>query len=324
MRGPRISYPGAVLHVYNRFVDKHPFFKTPEDYTLVLDLLFEIAETFEISVYAYAIMPNHFHFIMQTHSGELSRFFCRVFSRVAKTLNKRHERSGHLFQGRTKSLIIQNEKYFHTAVAYVLLNPMRAGLSRDILAYRWSSAAAMLANDVPLDRERLLEFLFSTSRVSPQRVRTWLKGLVPEQNGADYDAVRRGGFIADSDFRQQVLYRLERRKQQRGGLRRKTDRMRVDCSWREITDRVNRYVAEHEELMPWTDSKRAKRFCAWYVAVCRCGWKLEKLRTECREAGAPLSRYAMAIKRIDSNQKKRVFARKVCRYVINEIANVKK
>ena len=81
LRGPRISYPHAVLHVINRFVDRHPFFQEPKDFELFLDIYFEVAKSFGMMTYAYCLMPNHFHIVLETPSGELSKFLQRFLTK---------------------------------------------------------------------------------------------------------------------------------------------------------------------------------------------------------------------------------------------------
>jgi len=144
MRGPRITYPNAVFHIINRFVDKHPFFKTDEDYKTFLNIYYEIAKYYQIKTFSYCIMPTHFHYVIQTITGEISKFLQRFLTTSAQTLNRKYERTGHLFQGRTKTLIVQTELYFETVVKYVLLNPVKAKIVKNIFEYPYSSANDLL------------------------------------------------------------------------------------------------------------------------------------------------------------------------------------
>jgi REP element-mobilizing transposase RayT len=143
-RGPRISYPNAVFHVINRFVDRHPFFRTRTDYLTFLDIYFDVAGTFGLWTYSYDLMPNHFHFVLETPSGEISKFLQRFLTRAVQHLNAKHGRVGHLLQGRTKTLLVEKDRYLSTVIGYVLLNRVRAGLAPDVFSDPYNSANELL------------------------------------------------------------------------------------------------------------------------------------------------------------------------------------
>jgi REP element-mobilizing transposase RayT len=324
-RGPRVSYPHAVFHVINRFVDRHPFFKVEEDYSQFLETYFETAATFGIWTYAYDLIPNHFHIVLETPSGEISRFLQRFLTEAVQRLNRRHKRIGHLMQGRTKTLLVQTDCYFHTVLGYVLLNGVRAGLARDVFSDPRNSVKEMFGRDSSrLARGPLWEYLFG--REFDQRhvdreirlCRTWLKGLDVEQNVADFRAGHKGGFLSTDTFRKKVLKMTERRKSGVGNCsRRKTDRHRKRWSWTEIRDAAERAVAGTKWRGMWRNHEAAVRHLRWYIAVAGAGWKYETVRVYEESPGLSHSRYAVAIHAIRTSPQKKNLAEKAVQLCLN-------
>jgi putative transposase len=113
-----------------------------EDYRIYLELMGEWCTAHEVEIWAYCLMPNHVHLIAVPHSADgLRRAIGEVHRRYTRAVNFREGRRGHLWQGRFASFVL-DEPYLLTAVRYVELNPVRAGLIKAPSGYRWSSAAA--------------------------------------------------------------------------------------------------------------------------------------------------------------------------------------
>lgn len=313
MRGPRISFPGAYVHAINRFVDKHPFFRSPDDYALFLQEMRRAANAFAIEILAYVIMPNHFHLLLRTGSGELSRFFCRFLSAVARRLNKRYQRTGHLFQGRTRSFIIQDERYFLTALRYVLLNPVRAGLASGIYDYPWSSAREMVGRSMHIDRPALLIALGMPVAVGGSGIFRRLSEISADDSARQYAEARRGGFIAEERYRKEVLQKTERRRENRVGERRKADRLATDTNLAELEAAIHAAISCVKLVPPWRNRNIFRRDALWYIAYRFYGWKLSRLRSEAGEPGVALSKYAMAIRRIDGDARKLAYMRAIAK-----------
>ena len=105
----RIEYPGACYHVMNRGNQRGVVFRRDSCYTNFLELMGRYTKEFAVTVYAYCLMPNHFHLYLQTQDANLSRFMQALLGEFTITSNRRFRRSGHLFQGRFKSPLIDPE-----------------------------------------------------------------------------------------------------------------------------------------------------------------------------------------------------------------------
>ncbi len=138
-RRPRIEYPGALYHVMSRGVEKRKTFMDDCDRRAFLRVLGEIVAMRVLIIHAFCLMPNHFHLLTETPQGLLARWMQLLLGDFAQRFNYRHQRVGHLFQGRYKAILVEDGDYFLECSRYIHLNPSRAGIARTPELYRWSS-----------------------------------------------------------------------------------------------------------------------------------------------------------------------------------------
>ncbi len=152
-RPPRVHIPGLTQHVVQRGNNRTDIFRSACDYECFLLTVREAAIRFELKIHAYALMTNHIH-MMVTPSSEtgLPRAMQAIGRRYVPYFNQRYARTGGLFQGRYRSVVVDDESYWITCMRYVELNPVRAGLVDIPDAYRWTSyhAHALEAPDLLL------------------------------------------------------------------------------------------------------------------------------------------------------------------------------
>ena len=141
-RPHRIDYPDTFYHVLSRGNEKRPIYYEPEDYMKFLELLGKTTEKFHVEIHAYVLMENHYHLLIRTRQANLSRAIQWLGVTYTGWLNRRHNRSGHLFQGRFKSFLIEDDRYFTAMCYYIHGNPVRAGIVEEVTAYPWSSGRA--------------------------------------------------------------------------------------------------------------------------------------------------------------------------------------
>lgn len=146
-RGPRLDVEGAVHHVMARGIERCDVFRDDGDREDLLGRLALLAPRLGLSVYAWSLMPNHFHLLVRSGKPGLSACMRRLQTGYAVAFNRRHRRSGHLFQNRFKSILVEEEPYLLELVRYIHLNPLRAGLVRGMRgldAYPWSGHAVLM------------------------------------------------------------------------------------------------------------------------------------------------------------------------------------
>ncbi len=138
----RVEFPGAVYHVMARGNERKDIFRDDRDRQRLLDALAATVEQFGLRVYAYCLMPNHYHLIVGTPRGNLSRAMAWLQTTYTTRFNARHRRRGHLFQGRFKAQLVEADEYGQWLVQYVHLNPVRPAQKGDpIAAERWGELA---------------------------------------------------------------------------------------------------------------------------------------------------------------------------------------
>jgi REP element-mobilizing transposase RayT len=135
----RIEYEGALYHLLSRGNERSNIFMDEKDRSSFLDAVGEMSERFDIDVFAYVLMDNHYHLLVRTRRANLKKAMQWFGTTYTQRFNRRHVRSGHLFQGRYKSIIIQNDVYLLQLSCYIHRNPLRAGIVKRLAGYRWSS-----------------------------------------------------------------------------------------------------------------------------------------------------------------------------------------
>ena len=151
-RRPRIEYAGAVYHVMNRGDRGGKVFKDELDYELFLIATREVCERTGWRLHAWALLPNHFHWLLETPEPNLVAGMKWFLGTYSQRFNARHGQRGHVFQGRYKALPVEADsgEYFETVSTYIHLNPARAGLlqqGQGPRTYRWSSLRGYLGGD---------------------------------------------------------------------------------------------------------------------------------------------------------------------------------
>jgi REP element-mobilizing transposase RayT len=130
-----------------RGIERREIFADDRDRSVFLDRLGDLAIETTTPVYAWCLVPNHFHLLLRSGAAPLSTLMLRLLTAYAVYYNRRHRRSGCLFQNRFKSIVVQEEPYFLELLRYIHLNPVRAGLVEDLQAlgaYPWSGHANLI------------------------------------------------------------------------------------------------------------------------------------------------------------------------------------
>lgn len=139
MRQARLTWKGAFHHVMNRGLDGKLIFDSDDLKKGFLDLLKEKSGKLKTRIFAYCILGNHFHLILQNTSGEMSEFMKVLSGTYGQFFHRTVGAKGYVFQGRYKSTTIENDSYLMNAIGYVLANPVRAKLVENPFEYNWSS-----------------------------------------------------------------------------------------------------------------------------------------------------------------------------------------
>ena len=135
----RIEFPDALYHVTARGDRREDIFEDDADRRMFLSTLEQTVTQFNWLCHAWCLMDNHYHLMIQTPDGNLSKGMRQLNGVYTQTSNRRHKRVGHLFQGRFKAILVDSDAYLLELARYVVLNPVRAGMVKKPEDWSWSS-----------------------------------------------------------------------------------------------------------------------------------------------------------------------------------------
>ncbi|MDP2264470.1 MAG: transposase [Hydrogenophaga sp.] len=182
-RLPRLTVPGFTHHVIQRGNDRQVIVRDDDDRQTLLSLIAENASKHRVALHAYVLMDNHFHLLLTPEMAEgVPQMMQAVGRRYVRYFNDRHHRTGTLWEGRYRSTLIQSERYLLACMAYLDLNPVRAGMVSQPDAYPWSS-------------HRHYAGLATDRRLTPHAL-YWEMGNTPFAREASYAEMVRGGLPA--------------------------------------------------------------------------------------------------------------------------------
>ena len=162
-RKGRIKYAGAKYHIIGRGNERRDIYKDNWDYEKFLSKFIDLNDRFSVKLHAYCLMPNHFHLLLETQQENISIYMKKLLGWYATYFNRRHNRVGHLFQGRFKSYVIEDSLYFLETSRYIHLNPCKAGIKEKPEEYKWSSMRCYLdtCNKMNIETVKTLSFFKS-------------------------------------------------------------------------------------------------------------------------------------------------------------------
>jgi putative transposase len=214
-RLPRLTLPGHLHHVIQRGNNRQPIFATAADRQYLLALLADNAAKFKVAVHAYVLMDNHFHLLVTPETADgLPQLMQAVGRRYVRYFNDSQQRSGTLWEGRYRSTLIQVESYLLACMAYIDLNPVRAGLVPTAADYPWSSHGHYIGQrtDRLITPPALFWGLgntpFAREAAYAELVHT---GITLEQQTALTQSALSGWALGDAEFVGNLQKRTERR-----------------------------------------------------------------------------------------------------------------
>jgi putative transposase len=194
----RIEFEGAVYHLTARGNAHAMIFLNDEDRALFMETVEKVIARFGWICHAYCLMSNHYHLLIETPSPNLSRGMQLLNGVYTQSFNRRHKRSGHVFQGRFKAILVEKESHLLELARYVALNPVRAGLARSAKDWAWSSYRATAGlGAVPgfLTTDWILSRFSEDRSLAVKRYRSF----VSEGSGVDVWAGLRAGSLLGTD-----------------------------------------------------------------------------------------------------------------------------
>lgn len=207
-RSPRITIPAYPHHIIQRGNNRAAVYFADDDYRFFLECLRQAKIKCQCRIYAYVLMTNHFHLLIEpAEVGDLGRFIQSVGRRYVRYINETYGRSGTLWEGRFKSAAVSRDEYLIACSRYIELNPVRAGLAAHPRDYRWSSyqRRALGMSDRLLDEDPWYEGLGTNEKEKREKYRQWMDSQIDEREwGEIRQATQRGRLIGRETFQKQV------------------------------------------------------------------------------------------------------------------------
>ena len=141
----RLEFAGALYHITSRGNARNLTFLQEDDFELFLQILGDVCQRYNWIVHAYCLMSNHYHLLVETPDGNLSKGMRQLNGVFTQSMNRKHRRVGHLFQGRYKAILVDKGAYLLELCRYIVLNPVRAKMVNSPDEWLWSSWHCMLA-----------------------------------------------------------------------------------------------------------------------------------------------------------------------------------
>ncbi len=216
----RIEFEDAIYHVTARGNERQPVFRAEGDRKQFLALLARSGERFEVSLLVFVLMGNHFHLVAQTHRGNLSRWMHWLMVSYTTWFNWRYDRSGHLFQGRYKSFLVEEGEYLLELSRYLHLNPVRGKrLGRGspverrkrMREYVWSSYRGYAGLARPLDfvrEEMVLAEMGGPVRGRAVRYRRFVEEGLLREIASPLEAVQWQAVLGSESFARRIQDRM--------------------------------------------------------------------------------------------------------------------
>ena len=312
-RKSRIDAAGALHHVIARGIDRGKIFQDPTDKRNFIDRLENIIKDTETSCFAWAIIPNHFHLILKTGNVPIATVMRKLLTGHALWYNRRHRRSGHLFQNRYKSILCQEDTYLLELVRYIHLNPLRARLVRDLTdldKYSFSGHGVILgrhSNDWQ-DTDSVLRLFGEKVSAARSRYRAFVEkgivigkredliggGLIRSHGGwANVKAMRRAKIfekaderiLGDGDFVKNVLVAAEEKMKRRYAIQ------AMGINIKSLAERVAE-IFDMPSTELWAPGKHRWRVRAKSVL---CYWANRELEISMSELSRRMNVSVMAI-----------------------------
>lgn len=170
---------GQYYHIYNRSVEKRDIFTCDENYRFLLRRINEFLPNYPLTFIAYCLMPNHYHFLVRAETGNgVGPFLQRLFNSYTQAFNQQENRSGTLFEGHAKSVMIDSSSYLFHIVRYIHLNPVRAGLAPRPEDWPYSNYLEFIGlREGPLRELAFVQEQFGM----PQEYRKFVEDAIPNE-----------------------------------------------------------------------------------------------------------------------------------------------
>lgn len=207
----RIEYPGAWYHAMNRGANYRRIFSDKEEFNLFITVIKEACNLFNVFLTSYCLMPNHYHILVCTPEGNLSRFMRHLNGVYTQRFNRKQKKDGPLFRGRYKAILVQEEEYLTGVVRYIHNNPMKAGLAIRLKDYKWSSHGVYLkgkSKEKWLDIDPVLMNFSQKRRQAVVLYKKFIEQSIDDEIATFYSRKNQSSILGEESFVKMIRERF--------------------------------------------------------------------------------------------------------------------
>ena len=209
-RKPRIEIGGALYHVIARGNNRRKIFRSDADYQRFIETLAAQKSKLPFYLYAYCLMPNHFHLLIEMQHDSLGRIMQRVLTTFSHYHNRKYKKIGHLFQGRYKSILCQSDRYLSELVRYIHLNPVRAKIVKRPERFPYSGHRAYLGLDESglVDTEPVLRHFGASKQRAVEMYQRFVEAEMSSGSQDEYYKATEGRVLGSEEFVENIRHRV--------------------------------------------------------------------------------------------------------------------
>jgi len=221
-RKPRIEIGGGLYHVITRGNNRRTIFRSHDDYLRFSSILAQQKSKLPFYLYAYCLMPNHVHLLIEMRDDPISRVMQRVLTSYSQYHNRKYKKIGHVFQGRYKSILCQTDRYLGELVRYIHLNPVRARMVKRPEKYEHSGHRAYIGQDRSglVDTEPVLRHFGGTKKRAIEVYTRFAAAGLGQPSQDEYYRASEGQLLGSEGFREEIRHRVGDHRTTRKGFER--------------------------------------------------------------------------------------------------------
>jgi REP element-mobilizing transposase RayT len=263
-RPQRIEYEGACYHVTSRGNERRKIYFGEADYEKLKSYLKEAQQKYSYVLHCYVLMSNHYHLLIETPNANMSKVMHYINGSYTNYVNRRRRRSGHLFQGRYKAIVVDRDRYVLELSRYLHLNPVRAKMVSKPEDYRHSSYRSYVfrKGEEIVSRNLILEMISTEGKEARKRYRDFVEKAIGEDLESPLKNVYGGVILGGQQFIKEALGRLQETVFQQQDISKKRE---LQAAWK--TDDVIEAITSHFEVSAdeLFENRKAYRNVAIYL-----------------------------------------------------------
>ena len=215
----RIEFSGAFYHVTSRGNERKPVFKSKRDRERFISYLASATERYGAVVHVYCLMDNHYHLFLETPRGNLSQIMHHINGAYTTYFNLKRDRSGHLFQGRYRAILVDADEYAVELSRYIHMNPVRAGIALNPEEYKWSSCqyyTGKIKSPGWLEENLILGYFGKKRKSACKRYKDFVFSVIDKEYKNPLSELTQSIFLGGQDFISEIKSKyLEDKKEDR-------------------------------------------------------------------------------------------------------------